>query len=763
MPGSVGGPCEAGACESGLMCINGYCVPEDKTDTQAVDITAETDSGGPDIADSGAPDSITRPTPVEGAFVTGGILAYYYADIPTGFDDLGGDPILSRVESELDLNQEQLDFTSINDGKRFAAQFVGGVQIEEAGNYRFSVWAADSVRLTLGGIPLVEFWEAGTLVGGEGTVSLEPGWYPLEILYVRSPYQAHLQVWVERPDGSIKTLGADQLGYDTTLPDDTPELKVDYELGEPTFYAVSAKLTANAPITVSCLDAKGDILYTVETLKSHHSLVVPLLPGEQTPITFTVKDIWGRDQVLALGALTAPELDDFTPGGLLGTYYAGRNFEEMRGQRIDPVVNMPYGAGDEPFGSFGIANSNDNFSVRWEGAIKVETAGEYTLYFGSDDGHRVWFDGILIFDSWVDFGSLVYSEVTLDLIEGWHPITLEMYEANNQAHAYLEWAGPDITPNFIPSHLLGHIPPASDGETPTMTNASVWFGPESTTGHVVIEASEMVTASMKVVSKGSATFHETKIPATSFIHIITDLPNGKNCEEGVFCGPASKIELTLTDLHGNESQEEIVPVVVATPPQGAKLIDDFNGEMLDPAWKTISHGDNDDTPNWIFQNDAITENGNAHGYDDDGLPFYGTFLWNSGWQFTDGRLVAHVFTGDNDGFGLMYGIQNEGIEEDDPKTWSYYRFSVNYETPPARMVRCDKGKFTVLEENADYRPPLNRWIMIEIERVGDVHTAIIDGLPLFKFADAKFASGSIGIYSWAMTGFMVDFVAIDTL
>ena len=107
-PGSVGGLCEAGVCEPGLMCVNGYCVPQDKTDTQAPDSNAETDVGEADAPETSTPDSGPDPTPAEGTFVSGGILAYYYDDIPTGFDDVGGDPILSRGESELDLNQEQL-------------------------------------------------------------------------------------------------------------------------------------------------------------------------------------------------------------------------------------------------------------------------------------------------------------------------------------------------------------------------------------------------------------------------------------------------------------------------------------------------------------------------------------------------------------------------------------------------------------------------------------------------------------------------------
>ena len=701
--------------------------------------------------------------PTDIVYTPGNLLGLYYSELPISFDDLSGTPILYQLEPSLSFAQDETSFTGMNDGNRFVAHYSGGFQVKEAGEYRFSLWAADSARLVLGGVSLVEFWEAGSLVGGEKTVTLEVGWYPLEVIYVRSPSQVQLQVWVESPTGEVAPLGGEMVGYDPALPEGTPELEVTSEQGDAAYYSVPVALTANAPVTVACLGDKGEVIYTVDTATSYHEVSAPLIPGTQTSVTFSVKDIWGREKLVALGAVSAPALASYTPGGLLGSYYAGTDLSELRGQRIDPIINMPGGADGDPLGAFGMPSPTNNFSVRWEGAIKVEKAGMYTIYLGSDDGHRMWLDGIQVIYAWNNTNSLVYSEITVDLAEGWHPVTIEMYEANNQPYAYLEWSAPGEAPNFIPSEQLGHVVPESDGETPAVVETYVWFGPESTTGHVVITASELITASMKLTSKGSVSNHTMDVPATAYSYTFTDLPNGKNCEEGVFCGPTSKLEVTLTDLDGNASVEEVVPVVVNVPPEGALMSYDFDGEALDPAWETVTHGKNDNTANWIFQNGVITENGNAHGYSDDGPPDYGTFLWNSGWQMTNGRLVAHVFVGDNDGFGLMYGIQNAGEVSDDPNTWSYYRFSVNWETPPANVVRVDKGKFTVLEENADYRPPLGQWVMLEIERDGDVHTALIDGLPLFKFVDDALTTGGVGVFSWAMTNFQVDFVAVESL
>ena len=59
-------------------------------------------------------------------------------------------------------------------------------------------------------------------------------------------------------------------------------------------------------------------------------------------------------------------------------------------------------------------------------------------------------------------------------------------------------------------------------------------------------------------------------------------------------------------------------------------------------------------------------------------------------QFSEGLLSAQIYAGDNDGFGLMYGIQDET---------TYYRFGVDHQRSFARLVRVDNGVFTVLAEN----------------------------------------------------------------
>ena len=51
----------------------------------------------------------------------------------------------------------------------------------------------------------------------------------------------------------------------------------------------------------------------------------------------------------------------------------------------------------------------DNFSVRWSGQVKVTSSAPYTFYATTDDGVRLWIDGHLIIDKWVNQGSTEWS------------------------------------------------------------------------------------------------------------------------------------------------------------------------------------------------------------------------------------------------------------------------------------------------------------------------------------------------------------------
>jgi hypothetical protein len=766
-PGTAGGPCIEQSCSANLTCAGGYCVPE-ASDAGGEDVQSVTDSTAPQEDLVTAPDTLQKLTPGEKTYEKGGLYATYYGEVPKDFDNLG-EPILSRVEEDLNLTKNYSDIAAINGGQPFAARFQGALYIPKSGVYRIGVTGADSVRCRLGGMSFAEFWKAGILVHAEKSLELEEGWYSLDIVYVRSTFLAHIQLWIEGEDSDVGLAGPDILGYDTALPEDAADLSIEFSNDDPSYYAVDVQVSTNVPVVVSALGVDGGEIVSSEAFVSNHSFSVPLDPGKTQSITLVVTDLWGREEVIPLGLLTTPALPEFVPGGLLGEYHEGTNFETLKVTRIDWAVNYPYAAGGDTAGNFGAPVNVNSFSIRWSGGVYVETPGSYTFHVGTDDGRRLWLDGVLIADEW--YGQAVnYSEVTVDLVAGWHPLTLEMYESGGAAHAYLEWSGPDLPRGMISGDSLGYIVPKSDGKKPALDSSDVWFGPQTTTGNIFLETSELCTATFKLTSKGSVEVIHFDIPSTVFGLTLPNLPNLKNCADGIFCGANSKVELIITDLEGNTAIPGELDVSVKVPPNPAKHADNFDGEALDPSWKVVTQGKDDNTANWMLsfgqledvEAGMMIEDGNANGNGPQVAAQYGTFLWNQTWTFDQGRLTAHVFAGDDDGFGLMYGIQGDGTDPQNHKTWKYYRVVTARDGKFTYAAKVFNDVFTVLDSNPDFITPVGRWVMIEVLREGTMHTVFIEGVPVLKFPEASFGNGTVAVYSYAMNDLRVDWVSVES-
>jgi hypothetical protein len=87
----------------------------------------------------------------------------------------------------------------------------------------------------------------------------------------------------------------------------------------------------------------------------------------------------------------------------------------------------------------GSAVPNDNFSARWTGRFQFGTAGTYRFTVQTDDGARLYLDGVLIHDKWIAQGAVTYT-VDRAVASGEHEVKLEYFEATGGATARLSWA-----------------------------------------------------------------------------------------------------------------------------------------------------------------------------------------------------------------------------------------------------------------------------------------------------------------------------------
>ncbi len=100
--------------------------------------------------------------------------------------------------------------------------------------------------------------------------------------------------------------------------------------------------------------------------------------------------------------------------------------------RAETTINNDWGSG-----SPGTGVPVDNFSARWTRTINF-TAGTYRFTATGDDGIRLFIDGQLVIDKWINQGATTYT-VDRTLTAGNHTIVYEYYEATGGAVAKLSY------------------------------------------------------------------------------------------------------------------------------------------------------------------------------------------------------------------------------------------------------------------------------------------------------------------------------------
>ncbi len=175
-----------------------------------------------------------------------------------------------------------------------------------------------------------------------------------------------------------------------------------------------------------------------------------------------------------------------TGGGIRGDYYKGMNFETLALSRTDPQINFNWGNnGPDP------AVGNDNFSVRWTGEVEAVFTEKYTFYPRSDDGVRLWVDGELLVDSWIDRGP-TEDQASIELVGGsTYSLVMEYYENGGGAVAELRWSSPRTPKAIIPQAALS-LPVKASSPSPRSGSVDViqhpilkWNAGQSAASHDV--------------------------------------------------------------------------------------------------------------------------------------------------------------------------------------------------------------------------------------------------------------------------------------
>jgi hypothetical protein len=140
--------------------------------------------------------------------------------------------------------------------------------------------------------------------------------------------------------------------------------------------------------------------------------------------------------------------------GLTGRYYRdpgnGTHFGTLVVTRVDPTVNFTWGTGSPASGV-----TADNFAVRWTGRVQAPVSGTYRFTTVSDDGIRLWVNGVQVINNWTDHAATTNTSAAITLTAGVkYTITLEFYEKGGDATARLQWTYPGQSLQVIPQSRL---------------------------------------------------------------------------------------------------------------------------------------------------------------------------------------------------------------------------------------------------------------------------------------------------------------------
>lgn len=140
--------------------------------------------------------------------------------------------------------------------------------------------------------------------------------------------------------------------------------------------------------------------------------------------------------------------------GLSGTYFDNADLTGSTLVRTDPRIDVDFGTGP-PSANLGA----DQFAVRWAGQVLADRSETYTFYTLTDDGARLWVNGIRLVNDWTDHG-VVENRGSIALTAGRrYSLVMEYYDNSGGGLARLLWSSPGTPKSVVPANRL--FPPAN--------------------------------------------------------------------------------------------------------------------------------------------------------------------------------------------------------------------------------------------------------------------------------------------------------------
>ena len=164
--------------------------------------------------------------------------------------------------------------------------------------------------------------------------------------------------------------------------------------------------------------------------------------------TATVRAAAGA--VSGAASVTVSPVGPGAGSGLTAVYFNNADLTGTSVVRTDAAVgfDLAAGASPDPF------IAAETFSARWVGFVEPRFTETYTLTTTSDDGVRLWVDGVPLIDQWNDHPATAHA-ATAPLVAGArHAVRMEYYQNTGVGMVRLDWESASQPVETVPQSRL---------------------------------------------------------------------------------------------------------------------------------------------------------------------------------------------------------------------------------------------------------------------------------------------------------------------
>lgn len=252
-------------------------------------------------------------------------------------------------------------------------------------------------------------------------------------------------------------------------------------VANPTFSPGTGSYANSVRVTLASATADANIFYTVDGSDPNMSSTAYTAPFTLNTTT-TVRARAYKDALTPSAITSATYTITESTNGLTGRYYDGRNFSTLTHTRVDPQIDFSWASGETP-----TPDTTATFSALWTGTLTPRYSEQFTFTTRADDGVRLWVNGQLVIDNWVDQGPTTRTGTISLQADREYEVWMEYYNGGGAGVISLSWASASQAEEIIPETALKPNAPATPATVTLLMNEQFESIAETTSEPIVLE------------------------------------------------------------------------------------------------------------------------------------------------------------------------------------------------------------------------------------------------------------------------------------